>query len=282
MSRQPLLGIVVGKKGVGKTFTTNKLIFNYITGRMGLGAPPRKVLILDVNDEFTHVPAIAVSDVIKFSGQDIIEARRIRRMKPNGVPMTIDEVVDALRICIDYFRGGLLLLEDTNKYITENVPGDLNGALCGLRHVDTDVILHYQGLGAIPPKMWRNFNWIRYHKCSEFVKDEKDKFKGRERDLSVVEALVNHEFDKGGDGEHFYVYYEEKDDKIRGAYSQKMLYNAILIYLEENYNSVIKPHFNRFDIRSGSYKKPEPQKVVQEVASKLFKDLYGGSMPIAA
>lgn len=280
MARQPLLGIVVGKKGVGKTYTTNKLIFNYITGQMGYGAPPRKVLVLDVNDEFVHLKPIAVEDVIKFSGSDVVEARRIRRMKPNGTPMTIDEVIEALRVCIDHFRGGLLLLEDTNKYITENVPGDLNGALCGLRHVDTDVILHYQGLGAIPPKMWRNFNWIRYHKCTEAVRDEKSKFQERASDLAIVEAMVNHEF--FGGNPHFYVYYEEKDDKIRGAYSQKMLYNAILIYLEENYNSVIKPHFNKFDIRSGSYKKPDPATVVKEVASKLFKDLYGGSMPIAA
>jgi flagellar biosynthesis GTPase FlhF len=50
--REPKLGVAVGRKGVGKTYTTTKLIDSYVVGNPAKGVKPRKVLILDVNDEF--------------------------------------------------------------------------------------------------------------------------------------------------------------------------------------------------------------------------------------
>ena len=32
--REPLLGVAVGRKGVGKSFTTNKLIEQYVVGNL--------------------------------------------------------------------------------------------------------------------------------------------------------------------------------------------------------------------------------------------------------
>ena len=48
--REALLGVAVGKKGIGKTYTTLSVINQYIKG--GLNIKPRRALILDVNDEF--------------------------------------------------------------------------------------------------------------------------------------------------------------------------------------------------------------------------------------
>lgn len=280
--RQPLLGIVFGKKGVGKTYTTDKLIFKYITGTMGDGAPPRKVLILDVNNEFTHIKPIAVEDVIKFSGSDVIEARRIVRLKPNGMIMGLDEFYKALMMCLDYFRGGLLLLEDINKYVSASVSMEVNGAICSLRHADTDVILHYQGVGAPGPAIWRNFNWIRFHQMTEQVNkaSQKDKYGDYLVPFSIIELMINTEVEAGN--QRFYVYFEEKDNKIRGAYSQKMLYNAIIRYIEINFKSLITPNLNVYDFKTNTYKKTDPKDAVKQMATKLFYDVYGGSMPIAA
>lgn len=282
MARQPLLGIVFGKKGVGKTYTTDKLIFKYISGTMGLGAPPRKVLVLDVNNEFTHIKPIAVEDVIKFSGSDVIEARRIVRLKPNGMIMGLDEFYKALMMCLDYFRGGLLLLEDINKYVSASVSMEVNGAICSLRHADTDVILHYQGVGAPGPAIWRNFNWIRFHQMTEQVNkaSQKDKYGDYLTPFSIIELMVNNEVERGN--QRFYVYFEEKDNKIRGAYSQKMLYEAIIRYIEINFKTLITPNLNVYDFKTNSYKKTDPKEAVKQIASKLFVDVYGGNTPIAA
>ena len=46
--------IACGKKGVGKTVATIEMIYRYISGNPQKGIPPRKALIFDVNDEFSH------------------------------------------------------------------------------------------------------------------------------------------------------------------------------------------------------------------------------------
>ena len=45
--------ISCGKKGVGKTIETIRMIDEYVAGIPSKGVPPRKALIFDVNDEFS-------------------------------------------------------------------------------------------------------------------------------------------------------------------------------------------------------------------------------------
>ena len=53
MGREPKLLVAIGKKGVGKSYTTEKMINQYVAGNPSKGVPGRRVLILDVNDEYT-------------------------------------------------------------------------------------------------------------------------------------------------------------------------------------------------------------------------------------
>jgi len=94
--REALLGVAVGKKGIGKTYTTLQIINQYIKG--GLNIKPRRALILDVNDEFESVRAIRLDDVKLFSYHPKIECRRIRPYNEDGSKMTLNEVADALDI----------------------------------------------------------------------------------------------------------------------------------------------------------------------------------------
>ena len=76
--REPRLGVAVGRKGCGKTYTTKQMIQKYVQGNPSKGVIPRRVLVLDVNDEFEDIRAIRVGDVMRFSAHPIVEARRIR------------------------------------------------------------------------------------------------------------------------------------------------------------------------------------------------------------
>jgi len=51
--REALLGVAVGKKGIGKSYTTEQIIGQYIKGSGNV--KPRRALILDVNDEFEDI-----------------------------------------------------------------------------------------------------------------------------------------------------------------------------------------------------------------------------------
>ena len=61
--REPKLGMAVGKKGIGKTYQTKILIESYVYGNPEKGVEPRRVLILDVNDEFGTTIALIEHDM---------------------------------------------------------------------------------------------------------------------------------------------------------------------------------------------------------------------------
>jgi hypothetical protein len=62
-----------------------------------------------------------------------------------------------------------------------NVKVDIVGLLIGLRHLGTDLIIHYRSLRAIPPRMWGNMNYLRWHKQSDNI----DKYKQRLDDYAL-------------------------------------------------------------------------------------------------
>lgn len=253
--REPLLGVAVGRKGCGKTYITNKLITQYVRGDIANGVPPRRVLILDVNDEFEQVPALRINDVMKFSVHPIIEARRIRPFLPNGEKMTINDILDALHEILRKFRNGLLLLEDINRYVSDNLPNDIIGAICTNRHSDMDIIMHFQSIGRITPKIWANLNWIRFHKNTESVDRHRSKFEDKYEMLKLIEMYIDNEIDAGD--ERCYCYANIQMMKINKIDTKKMDV-VIEEYISDNQKRLITPLLQRVDFKT-SVKKYTPQ-----------------------
>ena len=75
--REPILMCATGKKGVGKTYTTMGLINSYIKPNKKTGKKARKVLIYDINMEYTDYKAISIKDIASFSRQSKVEVRRV-------------------------------------------------------------------------------------------------------------------------------------------------------------------------------------------------------------
>ena len=143
--REPKLGMAVGKKGIGKTYQTKILIESYVYGNPSKGVLPRRVLILDVNDEFTDYKAISMKDLVRFSVMPNAEIRRVRPFnEQTGIRLTLKEIANQLWDILHYFRGGMLLIEDINKYVGDHLPTDIVGAICSNRHTDLDIIMHFQ------------------------------------------------------------------------------------------------------------------------------------------
>jgi len=109
MGREPKLLVAVGKKGVGKSYTTKQMMQQYAYVN-----PKRRVLILDVNDEYYDIKALRIQDVALFSVHPTIEIRRIRPFLDDGKRMTLDDIASTLFIILETFRNGLLLVEDIN------------------------------------------------------------------------------------------------------------------------------------------------------------------------
>jgi len=237
MGREPKLLVAVGKKGVGKSFTTKEMMNQYAYVN-----PKRRVLILDVNDEYFDIKALSIQDISLFSVHPQIEIRRIRPFLDNGKRMTLDDIASTLFIILETFRNGLLLVEDINKYISDTMPNDLVGAICTNRHIGVDIIMHYQSIGRITSKVWQNLNIIRMHKITDAVKKHKHKFEDKYEYISIAEIMINQEYEKGN--KHFFVYVDVDDEKVYGSFTTAQYDNAVNIFIQNNYANVINPMLN--------------------------------------
>ena len=228
--------------------------------------PRRRVIILDVNDEYSDIKAIRISDVSLFSVHPIIEIRRIRPFLDNGKRMTLDDIASTLFIILETFRNGLLLVEDINKYISDTMPNDLVGAICTNRHIGVDIIMHYQSIGRITSKVWQNLNIIRMHKITDSVKKHKHKFEDKFEYISIAEMMINQENERGN--KHFYVYIDVDDEKLYGSFTEAQFENAVNTFIQNNYTNVIAPMLNARNERGK--KVHTAQSAIAEYKKRLY------------
>jgi hypothetical protein len=237
--REPLLLVGIGKKGVGKSYTTEKMIYSYVQGNPSKGVPPRRALIIDVNDEYYNIKAIRIQDVALFSAHPLIEVRRIRPFMDDGTKMSLDDIAQTLFVVLQTFKNGLLLVEDINKYISDTMPNDLVGAICTNRHIGVDIILHYQSIGRITSKVWQNVNVLRLHKFTDAVKRHKHKYEDKYEYLSVAEIIINKRYEEGD--KWFFLYADIDNEKIYGSFTDEEFDNAVNIFIQNNYSQLITP-----------------------------------------
>jgi len=280
MGREALLGIAVGKKGVGKTYATLLEMNKYQHKH-----PHRKVLVLDVNNEFVDVRADQNPQFKHIKGLDLtmlpawvahptVDMRRISIIKPNGEGrMNLAEIADALHQILTHFRNGLLLIEDINKFISDSLPNDLIGAIATQRHASVDIITHFQTVGKMAnPKLWGNANYIRFHKCEDTVERHKNKFGGSIVHLYILERLVNMQYKKGD--QRFYAFYDKDDGKIKGAFTKEQFKEAIIGYLEDNYSGIVEKEAKRKTLQ-GAMKHPSHEAAAQYLIDTYIEEYYG-------
>lgn len=271
--REALMVVAVGGRGVGKTYTTvNSYIIPYLKGDLAKRVKPRKFLILDVNDEFVQFKAIALKDIVKFSMSNVIECRRVRPFKPNGLPMSLDDIKDALRhILKNYYEGGLLI-EDISNYISDSMPGDFIGSLCVLRHKSVDLFIHYQGINKVKhPKILMNMNILRYHYTSDEVARDKNGFQNHYTILQLAENIVRKKYSDGD--ERFFLLVDLRKGKISGKFSEADFLESVNDYISDNQNTTIKALLRRCD-RDGNKIYTYNQALVK-IENDYMKQFYG-------
>jgi hypothetical protein len=279
--REPMVMIACGKKGVGKTVSTIEMIYRYISGNPQKGVPPRKALIFDVNDEFSHfwyhgdyhsIKALAIKDILKFSVHPKIEVRRIRPFWDDGTKMGIDDMAEVLGIIFVNYRNGLLLVEDINKYTNDTLKGDLVGSLATVRHIGIDLVAHYQSVGrAANPKLLGNTKIIRLHKTNDSVARHKNKFEERTEIMQIAEAIVEKKFDEGD--KRFYLYVDIDESKIHGNIKKDDIEHAIQDYISKNHNSLVKPLLTKIDLKTGKKiydTRSALNHIIQDLRKKYF------------
>ena len=273
MSREPLLMIAIGKKGVGKSYQHVVLMNSYVMGDAFRQIPGRKCLVMDVNDEYGayNIPAISLNDIELFTAHPLIENRRIRPFHPDGSRMTLEDWSQALFYVLTVYKNGLLVIEDINKFVGDHMPSDLVGAICTNRHIGLDIICSYQSIGRITTKLWGNGNVVRFHKNIESVERHKNKYPDKYEYMRIAEIIVNEEYEAGN--KRFFLYVDLDENKIRGGFNDAMFDAAVEQYISENYRPLIKPYLVQKGIDN---KKKHTEQTAKDEVKRRLVAMYKG------
>ena len=229
--------ITSGFQGVGKTYLNMHIIAKYVKDKITTKVKGRKVLIIDTNGEFTKdqfnengIPNfnpvnIGIKDVAHWSISDIVECRRID-IKSLSIPEKKNLVINALKD----FKNGMLVLEDINTYIMSATHmEEIVGGLVNLRHRGVDILISYQSLRAVDPLMYRNSRWVRMHYQVDSIDDIIGKIPNPSL-YKIAQLIVNDKYLNQGE-KRFYLYIQNADQNLRGAFSKADFKKAVRKYI---------------------------------------------------
>lgn len=232
--RQPMLVLVCGETGVGKTYRNILEIENYLRGNPVMGRKGRKVLIFDVNDDDYECYPTVDPDYIK--DLRVIRARRIRPLTRSGITMSLDEKRDMVERMVKQFTEGLLVLEDLDKYMTGAKGQTIVGLLTTNRHHGLDIMISHQSIAKITTTEFQNCTWLRLHKQV----DDITRYRTRIPNYFLVRIatlIVEEQYLIGNI--RFFVYVNMRKLKLRGC-SLEAYIRACKKYLDTEENSMVK------------------------------------------
>jgi hypothetical protein len=262
--REPTLEVAIGFRGVGKTFTFDQFSDQYVKELR------RPILVFDVNNEFENGNKLFGYKAIDFNIEeknDFKRAEQIRNIKvpgkyriipwkKNKQPMGMTEMLKAATTIVQFFRNGLVLLEDINKYTNSHFKQEFISTFVGLRHVGVDLVLHFQSLHAIPPKVWDGLEILRWHKCAEKILKYKDHVTNYEM-FAIAEAIVDYKYKTD---QRFYLYVNALSNKI--LVSPEDFRKGCEIYLEQN-PGALRTLMTHINLNSGKKKYPSQSEAVR-------------------
>tara|TARA_R110000868_G_scaffold3590_2_gene22649 strand:- start:669 stop:1499 length:831 start_codon:yes stop_codon:yes gene_type:complete len=228
-----------GLQGVGKTYQNMHIIKEYVKDKIYNKVRGRQCLIFDTNGEYTleqftknDIPdftpkRIAINDVEDWCRMGNAECRRI-----DAKNLSIAEKKAAVEFLMKVYRNGMLVLEDINTYILSLTHmEDIVGGLVNLRHRAVDVLISYQSLRPVEPRIWQNSRWVRMHYQADNVNDIKGKLPNPTL-FKLAQILVNNRYHSGD--KRFFVYIFNFQNKIEGNFTKKEFMDACTQYLNSN------------------------------------------------
>lgn len=263
--------VTVAAQGTGKSHQNKILICNYVKDKFDTGVRGRKVLVLDSNGEYgtetfgingipqLTVKRIAVKDVQAWCLSPIIECRRID-MKS----LHIDEKLQILEYVCQIARDCMIIIEDINTMIIDITHAkNIVSSLVNLRHKGVDVIVSYQSLRAVEPRILSNCRYVRMHYAIGDTQDVKGKLSEPEV-FKIAQFIINDKYFKGD--KRFFLYIYTNPHKIRGAFSKEDFMSACKKYLSINK----KKYKDEMEITGCT-----SEEAIKNKSEEMFSQFYG-------
>ncbi len=258
-------------QGGGKTYQNMHIIAKYVKDKIETKVRGRKSLIFDSNGEYTTeeftkngIPnftakRIALKDLRKWCRDPkYIECRRI-----DAKSLGIAEKKKALEYVLNEIVDCQLVLEDINTYITKITHmEEIVGKIVSLRHIGVDVLISFQSIRAIEPRIWQNSRWVRLHFISDNIDEAKNKVTNYQL-FKIAQIMINLRYQ--ADDKRFFVYITGFGQKIEGDFKREEWENACNRYLLLN-----KKEVRENSLISGSTEEESRIKLVTQYTSMYY------------
>lgn len=276
--RQPMVILVCGETGVGKTYRNKLEIKRYLQDEPNTNKIGRKVLAFDTNDD-DYLFRTVSPDHLKALTK--IAARRIRPFNKDGSPMDDDQKREVVEKILKHYRNGLLVLDDIDHYMTGAKGQAMIGALCTVRHKGLDILLTHQSIAKITTTEWQNCTWLRLHhqvdditryrdripkyhlvRIAQLIIDEQYELAMQAFGLGTIEE---HEFKKR---KSFFLYVNMRQQNIIGC-SNVAFIKACKKYIDQEKSRKIKMMLSERDFKNNPIYKNRNEAIIKLISDYM-------------
>ena len=279
LERQPMILLVCGETGVGKTYRNKQEIKRYMMDHLAVGKKGRKVLAFDTNDD--DYPQFRTVSPNHLKALTKVTSRRIRPFNPDGSPMDNDEKKEVITKIMKHFKNGLVVLDDIDHYMTGAKGQSMIGALCTVRHKGIDIVLTHQSVAKITTSEWQNCTWLRLH----HQVDDVTRYRVRIPKYQMVrigQLIVDEQYELCSNAfamgkiteqeykiqKSFFVYINMREQRIRGC-SRAAFIRACKKFIDQEESRKVKMLLNEEDFDGNNTYKTKNDAIVKLISDKL-------------
>jgi len=279
LERQPMIMLVCGETGVGKTYRNKQEIKHYMMNHLAVGKKGRKVLAFDTNDD--DYPSFVTVSPNHLKALTKVSARRIRPFNSDGSPMDNDDKKEVITKIMKFYKNGLVVLDDIDHYMTGAKGQSMIGALCTVRHKGIDIVLTHQSVAKITTSEWQNCTWLRLHHQVDDVTRYRDRIPKYEM-VRIAQLIVDEQYElcsaafaKGKITEQgykiqksFFVYVNMREQRIKGC-SRSAFIRACKKFIDQEEGRKLKMLLNEEDFDGNKIYKTKNDAIIKMITDKL-------------
>ncbi|MBL6446413.1 hypothetical protein JMN32_08845 [Fulvivirga sp. 29W222] len=276
--REPMVFLVCGETGVGKTYRNKLEILNYMKDNSATGKIGRKALAFDTNDDDYQFKTVSPNYLKSLIN---VQARRIRPFNPDGTSMDDDQKREVVSKILRHFRDGLIILDDIDHYMSGARGQSMIGALCTNRHKGIDILLTHQSIAKITTTEWQACAWLRLHHQVDDITRYKERIP-KYFLIRIAQLIVDEQYNLASDAfaaglidksefakrKSFFIYVNIREKKIRGC-SREAFIRAAKKYIDQEESKKIRLMLNERDFKDKPVYKTRNEAIIKLITEYL-------------
>lgn len=279
VERQPMIMLVCGETGVGKTYRNKQEIKHYMMDNLMVGKKGRKVLAFDTNDDdYPSFRTVSPNHLGKLSK---VSARRIRPFNGDSSPMDNNDKKEVITKIMKFFKNGLVVLDDIDHYMSGAKGQSMIGALCTVRHKGIDILLTHQSVAKITTSEWQNCTWLRLHHQVDDVTRYRDRIPKYEI-VRIAQLIVDEQYELSSSAfakgviteqeykvqKSFFVYVNMREQRIKGC-SRSAFIRACKKFIDQEEGKKVRMLLNEEDFDGNKIYKTKNEAIIKMITDKL-------------